>query len=379
MKVLVLGGCGAQALPAVEDLVASEEITHVTIGDIAQEKADRLAAKLKSPKLSTQRVDVNDHPGLVDCMKGADIVLNCTGPYHLLGVKVLKAAIETGKHYVDYCDDYDATLEMLELDGAATEKGITAIIGLGASPGLCNLIAKYAADKLDSADEIRVFWVIAEGEPEGPAVFDHMFHMVSGDVPQFLNGELVNVPGLSGAEEIVDFPAPHGASPVFYVGHPEPITLSRVIPGVKTVVNKGALPGEMIGLFQGLKEVGLMEAELVSVRGQDVSPRDLLVTLMASGPHEELPPEERRSAMVVKVNGMKEGSTATLEYSMVGNMAPCTSLPASLGVRMLARGEIKERGVLSPEACLELGPFLSMLKERRLIDLQEKMTVTSLL
>lgn len=375
MKALVLGGCGAQALPAVEDLIASEEISHVTIGDIDQEKADQLAAKLKSPKLSTLKVDVNDHPGLVDCVKGADIVLNCTGPYHLLGVKVLKAAIEAGKHYVDYCDDYDATLDMLELDGAAKEKGVTAIIGLGASPGLCNLMAKHGADKLDSTDEIRIFWVIAEGEPEGPAVLDHMFHMVSGDVPQFLDGKLVNVPGLSGAEEIIEFPAPHGALPVFYVGHPEPITLSRVIPGVKTVVNKGALPGEMIGLFQGLKELGLMGAEPVSVKGQDVSPRDLLVTLMASAPQEELPPEERLSAMVIQVTGMKDGNAVTLEYAGLANMAPCTSLPASLGVRMLARGEVKQTGVLPPEACLDLGPFQTMLKERGLADFHEKAIV----
>ncbi len=375
MKALVLGGCGAQALPAVEDLIASEDISQVTIGDIDKAKADQLAAKLKSPKLSTLKIDVNDHPGLVDCMKGADVILNCTGPYHLLGVKVLKAAIEAGKHYVDYCDDYDATLEMLELDGAARENGITAIIGLGASPGLCNLIAKHGADKLDSTDEIRIFWVIAEGEPEGPAVFDHMFHMVSGDVPQFLDGKMVNVPGLSGAEETVDFPAPHGALPVFYVGHPEPITLSRVIPGVKTVVNKGALPGEMIGLFQGLKELGLMGSEPVSVKGQDVSPRDLLVTLMASAPLEELPPEERLSAMVIQVTGMKDGNSVTLEYAGLANMAPCTSLPASLGVRMLARGEVKDTGVLPPEACLELGPFQTMLEEKGLADFHEKKIV----
>jgi len=377
MKALVLGGCGAQALPAVEDLIASEDISQVTIGDIDQEKADQLAAKLKSPKLSTLKIDVNDHTGLVGCMKGADVILNCTGPYHLLGVKVLKAAIEAGKHYVDYCDDYDATLDMLELDGAAKKKGVTAIIGLGASPGLCNLIAKHGADKLDSTDEIRIFWVIAEGEPEGPAVLDHMFHMVSGDVPQFLNGELVNVPGLSGEEEVVDFPAPHGPLQTFYVGHPEPITLSRVIPGVKTVVNKGAFPAEMAGLFQGLKALGLMGSEPVSVRGQDVSPRDLLVTLMASAPHEELPPEETLSAMVIQVTGTKDGSPMTLEYSGLANMAPCTSLPASLGVRMLARGEVKETGVLPPEACLELGPFQAMLKERGLADFHEKKIVTT--
>jgi saccharopine dehydrogenase-like NADP-dependent oxidoreductase len=375
MKVLVLGGCGAQALPAVEDLIASEDISQVTIGDIDKEKADQLVAKLKSPKLSALKVDVNDHGGLVGWMKGADVILNCTGPYHLLGVKALKAAIEAGKHYVDYCDDYDATLDMLELDGAAREKGVTAIIGLGASPGLCNLMAKYGADKLDSTDEIRIFWVIAEGEPEGPAVYDHMFHMVSGDVPQFLDGKMVNVPGLSGAEEIVEFPAPHGALPVFYVGHPEPITLSRVIPGVKTVVNKGALPGEMIGLFQGLKELGLMGAEPVSVKGQDVSPRDLLVTLMASGPPLELPPEETLSAMVIQVSGMKDGNAVTLEYAGLANMAPCTSLPASLGVRMLARGEIKKTGVLPPEACLDLDPFRVMLKERGLAVFNEKMIV----
>ncbi len=377
MKVLVLGGCGEQALPAVEDLVASEDMSQVIIGDIEQKKAEELAAKLKSPKASARKVDANDHSGLVDCMKDADIVLNCTGPYHLLGVKVLKAAIEAGKHYVDYCDDYDATLDMLELDGAAREKGVTAIIGLGASPGLCNLIAKHGADKLDQTDEIRIFWVIADGEPEGPAVFDHMFHMVSGDVPQFLDGKLIDVPGLSGSEEIVEFPAPHGPLPVFYVGHPEPITLSRVIPGVKTVVNKGGLPAEMVGLFQGLKELGLMGIEPIPVKGQDVSPRDVLVALMASVPHAEIPPEERLSSMVVQVRGLKDGNPVTLEYAGLANMAPCTSLPASLAVQMLARGEVKATGVLPPEACLDLGPFQAMLKERGLADFHEKTVATT--
>jgi hypothetical protein len=66
---------------------------------------------------------------MVQAMSEVDVVMNCSGPYHLLGVKVLKAAIEAGKHFVDYCDDVAPTLEMLALSDQAKAKGITAIIG----------------------------------------------------------------------------------------------------------------------------------------------------------------------------------------------------------------------------------------------------------
>jgi saccharopine dehydrogenase (NAD+, L-lysine-forming) len=372
MQILIVGGCGAQARPAIERLIAGDVFSQIVIGDINQILAEQLLQDLGSTKVSASLVDAFDHSGMVQAMSEVDVVMNCSGPYHLLGVRVLKAAIEAGRHFVDYCDDVTPTLEMLELSEQAKEKGITAIIGLGVSPGYFNLLAKDASDRLDTTREINMYWSIAQGEPEGPAVIDHMLHIMSGDVIQFIDGRETRVPALSGMEQEVDMPAPYGRMPTAFVGHPEPVTLSRYIPGVQQVINKYAAPAEEIGFYLGLQELGLMQKEPVSVRGQQVSPRDLLVTLMSSVPHEDSGQEPPQSAAMLEVKGTLEGVERLIRISITGNMAPMTSIPAAIGAELLARGEISETGVLPPEACVPPQAVLKPLADSGLAHIHEE-------
>lgn len=371
MKILIIGGCGMQARPAIKRLLDGNDFDTLVIGDINLDLANQLLREWNSPKLVARRIDAFDHAGMVQAMSEVDVVMNCSGPYHLLGVRVLKAAIEAGRHFVDYCDDVTPTLEMLELSEQAKEKGITAIIGLGVSPGYFNLLAKEASDRLDTTREINMYWSIAQGEPEGPAVIDHMFDIMSGEVIQFIDGRETRVPALSGMEQEVDMPAPYGRMPTAFVGHPEPVTLSRWIPGVQQVINKYAAPAEEIGFYLGLQELGLMQKEPVSVRGQQVSPRDLLVTLMSSVPHEDSGQEPPQSAAMLEVKGTLDGAERLIRISITGNMAPMTSIPAAIGAELLARGEISEKGVLPPEACVPPQAVLKPLAESGLAHVHE--------
>jgi saccharopine dehydrogenase (NAD+, L-lysine-forming) len=309
---------------------------------------------------------------MVHAMSEADIVFNVSGPYHLLGLKVLKAAIEAGKHYVDYCDDVEPTRKMLKLTGEAGDKGITAIVGLGVSPGYFNLLAKQASDRLGTTEEIGMYWTIAQGEPEGPAVIDHMLHILSGEVIQFIDGKEVRVPALSGLEQEVELPAPFGKLPTAFVGHPEPSTLPRYIPGIQKVVNKYAAPIEELGFYQGLAEVGLMSKEPISVKGQQIAPRDVLASLLASATYEEQPDEDLKSAAVIEVKGTLNGSPAGIRFSMTGNMAPMTSIPAAMAIIMLARDEITQTGVLPPEACSSLESILAPMKDMGFAQIEEQ-------
>lgn len=376
MKILIVGGCGAQARPAIERLIEGDVFSQIIIGDINQRAAQILLQQLGSPKLNASLVDAFDHAGMVDIMSSVDVVMNCSGPYHLLGVRVLKAAIEAGVHFVDYCDDVRPTLDMLDLSEEAAAKGITAIIGLGVSPGYFNLLAKAASDRLDRTDEIHMYWSIANGEPEGPAVIDHMLDIMSGEVLQFIDGKEVLVSALSGAEQEVEMPAPFGRLPTAFVGHPEPVTLSRYIPGVRTVINKYAAPAEEIGFYQGLQDLGLMRKEPITVRDQQVSPRDVLVTLLSSVPQEEGEQEAHQSAAVLEVRGILAGEARTIRYELKGNMAPLTSLPAALGAELLARGKISVKGVMPPEACVPPAAILQPLAESGLVNIVERIEPT---
>ena len=145
---------------------------------------------------------------------------------------------------------------------------------------------------------------------------------MSGEVAQYIDGQETAVEALSGGEQEVEMPAPFGRLPAVYVGHPEPVTLSRNIPGLKKVINKYALPAEELGFYQALQGLGLMQKEPITVRGQQVSPRDVLVTLLASAPQEAAPDEARKSVAVLEVNGSKGGEGMTIRFLLKGNMAP---------------------------------------------------------
>ncbi len=178
-RLPMLGGCGRQAQPAVDLLLDRGVFDAIILGYIDLELTQRLVSDRSAPRLSAVQLDAFDHRGMEDAMQDVDVVYNCSGPHHLLGLEVLRAAIEARRHYVDYCDDTEPTLDMLELNEEARQRGVTAIVGLGASPGCTSLLAKRAADELESVEEVNMYWSIAPGEPEGPAVLNHMFHISS--------------------------------------------------------------------------------------------------------------------------------------------------------------------------------------------------------
>ncbi len=204
-------------------------------------------------------MDVNDHDGMVNTFKETDVVINCAGPFYKTAVPVAKAAVEAKVNYIDICDDYEGT-EILfnsEIDKMAREAGITVLTGMGSDPGTNNVLVKWYADRLDSVDEIYLYWVVSIAELAG-AAWDHSLHMTLGKVPQYLNGELVHVEG--GTEVVAEeFLEPLGTCHVRYVGHPQPLTIPKYIKGVKNVVIKGALiPLWVDELIKQQKDTGLL-------------------------------------------------------------------------------------------------------------------------
>lgn len=365
----------------VRDLVNSG-VEEVVVADFDMERAKEVAKRYKGQKskVSALFVDANDHKSLVDVMKGADAVASVIGPFYKYGVKVLKAAIDAGVNFVDINDDYDATRDSLELNGQAKKVGVTAIIGLGASPGITNMLAKFGADKLDRVDEIHTFWSVPLGDEEGggSAATDHWFHCITGKVPTYRDGKWVDVP--AGSEpEIVDFPP---EIEVFNVGHAEPVTLPRYIEGVKVVTNKGGLtPSWVNQVFFNLVAFGFSSTKPLKVKGVSITPRDFTLALLQAVP--DFAPPETLTRIVedlsetgavgglrVDVKGEKDGNSIRLIYRLgvtrpeMATMGNSTGVPLSIGAQMLARGEIKAKGVFAPEGCVDPEAFLAELKKR---------------
>ena len=235
-KVIVLGGCGAVGSVAVKTLAAQDMFDQVVIGDMNMERAETIISEIGGNKVSARKFDAMDPQSVKQAIEGCDLVLNCVGPFYKTVKIILKAVIASGINYVDVCDDVDVTLEILAMDADAQKAGISALIGMGSSPGATNLLAKFAADALlDETDSIDIFHAHG-GEPfEGEGVIGHRFHCMSIDIPMYLAGELKYVKyfeedGIA-LRQTFDFPVLGKNIALFPYPHPEQVTLPKIYQG----------------------------------------------------------------------------------------------------------------------------------------------------
>ena len=365
MKAIVIGGTGGMGQGVARDLIKQERITQVTLGDINIDPT-RVQEKLRaSDKVSLAKIDVNDHKGLVDAIKENDVVVNTAGPFYKTAIAVARAAVEAGVNYIDICDDYEAVPILFsspDIDEAAKKAGITVLTGMGSDPGTNNVLVKWYANQLDRVDEIHLFWVVSIAELAG-AAWDHSLHMVTGRIPQYLDGKLEYVEGGTG-EETAQFLEPLGTCVVRYVGHPQPITIPRYIEGVKKVVIKGALIPQWVDeLIKEQKETGFLSTEPVDVKGKQVTPYDVTLKLWNNIPKER-DNGPQASGLKVIVKGERDGKQVTYTADIVGRMAPGTGLPASIAALMMDAGDVTVKGVVAPEGCIDPEKFLAALLQR---------------
>jgi saccharopine dehydrogenase (NAD+, L-lysine-forming) len=364
MRALIIGGVGGMGQGVARDLVKQDQVTDVILADLYPDP-ERLSAKLRENKKTTLiKMDVNDHDAMVKAFKAMNVVINPAGPFYKTAVPVAKAAVEAKVNYIDICDDYEGT-EILfnsDIDKMAKAAGITVLTGMGSDPGTNNVLVKWYADRLDSVDEIYLYWVVSIAELAG-AAWDHSLHMTLGKIPQYLDGKLVHVEG--GTEPVAEqFLDPLGTCHVRYVGHPQPLTLPRYIKGVKNVIIKGALiPLWVDELIKEQKETGLLSTTPIDIRGTFVTPYDLALKLWETIP-EGRDNGPQSSGLKVIVKGERGGKKVTYTADMVGRMAPGTGLPASIAALMMDAGDVTVKGVVAPEGCIDPDKFLKIFLAR---------------
>jgi len=375
MNILVVGGAGTMGTEVVNQLLERSD-ARITVADASHKGLKKIAGEL-GDRIETLELDVNDFNELVQLMKKADMVVSTVGPFYKYGARLVKASIAAGVNFVDINDDFDATEEALSLDEEAKKAGITAVIGMGASPGVTNMIAKYGADKLDRVDEIRLFWAESGIDPTGPAAMVHWFHITSGDIPVFRDGDWVKVKGLS-EPEVVEFLPPVGKLEVYYTGHPEPVTLPRYVKGLKNVSIKGALyPPRLMELYRLLIEVGLGSADdFILKEGLSMPLRELSVRLVRAMPRfaPEFFGDVFKEAMgtyqgcagtfKIEVMGEQGGEEVKYVYDLIADsVSRGTAAPAAMAALLILDGKVKETGVLAPEGALDPAPFFSEMKK----------------
>src|ERR1019366_2264213 len=244
------------------------------------------------------KIDASNETSIAELIKAenCDAVLNAVDPRFVM--PIYKAALAAGATYLDMAmslshphpsEPYSLTGvklgdEQFELAPQWEERGLLALAGMGVEPGLSDVFARHAADKLfSSIDELGVrdgANLVVDGYDFCPTF------SIWTTIEECLNPPVIwekgrgwyTTPPFSEPETFV-FPA--GIGPVECVNdeHEEVLLMPRWVEA-KRVTFKYGLGDEFIGILKTLNQLGLDKTEPVRVRSAGgpvmVAPRDVV-------------------------------------------------------------------------------------------------------
>src|SRR3989338_8345836 len=155
MRYLILGGYGAMGKIIVKDLFETTgKDDEIIVAGRNINEAKRLARPYKAKRVKAAYADVGNIESLTRAIGRAGIVIHAV--HHEFNINVMKACLKTNSHYIDLGGLYHYTKEQLKLHKNFERKGLTAVIGMGAAPGITNVLAKNASKDLDKVDSIDI-------------------------------------------------------------------------------------------------------------------------------------------------------------------------------------------------------------------------------
>ncbi len=386
MRITVIGGAGKMACISVQYLAQDPRVDEVILADIDLAQAKVVAEYINSPKISIQKVDVNDQAGLIDVLKGSDACLN--GTVYYTNLPIMEACLSAGVHYTDMGGLFFTTHKQLKLSDRFKEAGLSAVLGMGSAPGVPNLQARYAADRLDTIESIKIFDGIMPPPTDDPKFTYAVPTIVEELIVEpmvFKDGEFQAEPPLSGFEDYW-FEPPIGLLPMHLSLHSEVATipLSFKDKGVKECffkINYWGMAKAVVENVRVLADFGFGSTEPVQVKDQTIIPRDMMVSMLSGyvppitnflAPPINKPPDWVKE-IVTEVTGTKDGQE--VKYRM-GTLTCKGALPTGVAPAIaaiwMAEGRV-ESGVYPPEIALDPVPFFKELEE---IDIITQVTIT---
>ena len=385
----VVVGAGAMGRIVVTDLVA----TATDDATIVVCDADRGRLRTLSRARTTHRSRGRLRTMIVDarnvraCAKlfaslGTFGVINAAS--HHVNLAVMDAALKARAHYCDLGGLFHVTRKQIVRHRDWKKADRLALLGIGAAPGIVNVLARSAADTMDEVREIHVS-VASRDRPasasDAPLAVSYSIQTVIEEATQdaavFTGGRMTFVPPLSGTMS-VDFPEPVGRKCPACTIHSEVATLPRSYKskGLRECSFRIAFPSSVVDRLTLLRSLGLLSERRVNVQGKAVVPRDVVMAALgARAPSADVSaasvPDEYEILRVV-VRGSRHGTPIeeTVDCHAPGKADwgigsdINTGSPPSIVMQMLAAGEISARGCLPPERAVPALPFFARLERR---------------
>ena len=388
MRILLVGAGGVGT--AFARIAARRPFAELVVADYDLGRAQQ-AARAKD-SYTAVRLDARDEPAVTALLQehGCDVLMNATDPRFVM--PLFRAALRSRVHYLDMAmslsqpdpqDPYRRTGvklgdEQFALAPQWEESGKLALAGIGVEPGLSDVFARYAADRLFSQiDELGV----RDGASLEVAGYDFApTFSIWTTIEECLNPPVIweegrgwyTTPPFSEPETFT-FPAGIGPVECVNVEHEEVLLMPRWVPA-KRVTFKYGLGEEFISVLQVLHKLGLDRTDPVSASGASVSPRDVVAACLpdpaslgdrmsgltcagtwVTGTGTDGAPRE------VYLHHVVDNAWSMAEY---GSQAVVwqTAVNPVVALELIDSGAWAGTGVLGPEA-LPAEPFLDLLND----------------
>ena len=389
MRILVIGAGGVGA--AVGTIAARRPfVEKLVLADIDPDRARKAVEHANDRRLEAASVDASDRVAIAALARssGAEYVLNACDPR--FNEPIFFGCRDAGVNYLDMAmtlshphpdQPYKQTGVKLgdvqfEQHGDWESAGLLALVGIGVEPGLADVFARHAADELFSQiDELGVrdgANLEVEGYEFAPSF------SIWTTIEECLNppvvwekdrGWFTTAP--FSEPEVFDFPEGIGPVECVNVEHEEVLLVPRYVDAGRVTFKYG-LGNEFIEILRMLHTLGLDSTDPVSVRGTQVSPRDVVAACLPD-PAALGPLMKGKTCAGTWVRGLdKSGAPLEAYLYQVADNEQCmrdwghqcvvwqTAYNPVVALELLASGIWQGKGVLGPEA-FPARPFLDLL------------------
>jgi short subunit dehydrogenase-like uncharacterized protein len=349
---VVLYGASGYTGRLVAGELARRGVEHVLSGR-DRAKLDRVAAEHAAP---VHAASLDDERGLRELLADASAVINCAGPFTLAGDALVRAAVETGTHYVDSTGEQPFIRMVFERHGADAERAGVALvpaIGFDYLPGDC--IARIAAEGHEPLDELVLAYDVQDFGMSRGTLRSGLEMMKGGDVV-YDDGDWR--PASGGVfRASFDFPAPIGRKGMSRYPSGEVITVprhTRTRRVVSLVTTRTAVPISAAAALMPYLQPGLELALRTPLRGL----LQQAVRVLPEGPPEH---ERRAAAWTIVADARAEDGRRSRAVVRGVDVYGLTAVILVHAATLLSAPAYERAGALGPAAAFDPVSFLNFL------------------
>ncbi len=380
MKVLCLGGAGKICREAALDLVQFSDFERITIGDHDEKAGEEVVTWLKDSRVDFRKINIKDRAASVSIMRDYDIVMDGT-TITLNGLSTACIA-EAGCHGINL----NGFGEEYRYDALFKKHGRTHVPGFGMTPGTTDMMAKYAIDRLDTIDTVRISHGAFRPIAFSASITETTSYEYDPNLPGrvvYEDGRFVQVPPFARPLD-VELPQPYGTHPQYIIPHSETKTVAAYLEEqgkrARLIEVRGTWPPQNMQLIRALYDWGILRNDKIRIAGVEIGVMDAVLAYLMQHP------VGRQTklygyALHVDVTGTKDGKKLryllTHTHPASDGSVPgweqlraytrCVGIPMAIATQIIAHGKVTRTGVVVPEFAFDPEEIFRELEKRQIL------------